>query len=144
MNIFEGEIMLDPHVRVGMYEQEVTPTYFPLPLGAAIERMYLDRGLPISETKVRNLMSNYLFNEGDGMIPIEKLSGGQKARFQLITMLADDPQLLILDEPTNHLDLPSVEELENALKKYNGAILYVSHDSYFQKNLGGEVVEVKA
>ena len=142
MTVFDGEIMLDSHIRVGVYEQEVTPTYFPLPLGVAIERMYLDRGLAITETKVRALMSNYLFTDGDGMIPIEKLSGGQKARFQLIAMLANDPQLLILDEPTNHLDLPSVEELENALKKYNGAILYVSHDSYFQKNLGGEVVLV--
>ena len=142
MTVFDGEIMLDSHIRVGVYEQEVTPTYFPLPLGQAIERMYLDRGLAITETKVRALMSNYLFTDGDGMIPIEKLSGGQKARFQLIAMLANDPQLLILDEPTNHLDLPSVEELENALGKYNGAILYVSHDSYFQKNLGGEVVLV--
>ena len=57
-------------------------------------------------------------------------------------MLANDPQLLILDEPTNHLDLPSIEELENALKKYSGAILYVSHDSYFQQNVSGSVVEI--
>jgi len=142
IRIFAGEIELDSKVRVGIYEQEVTPTYFPLPLSGAIERMYLDRGLAITETKVRSLMSNYLFTDGDGMIPIEKLSGGQKARFQLISMLANDPQLLILDEPTNHLDLPSIEELENALKKYNGAVLYVSHDSYFQKNLGGEVVTI--
>lgn len=142
MKQFMGEIMLDSHIRIGIYEQEVTPTYFKLPLAGAIERMYLDRGLAITETKVRSLMSNYLFSEGDGMIPIEKLSGGQKARFQLITMLANDPQLLVLDEPTNHLDLPSIEELENALKKYNGAVLYVSHDSYFQQNLGGEVVEI--
>jgi ATP-binding cassette subfamily F protein 3 len=57
-------------------------------------------------------------------------------------MLADEPQLLILDEPTNHLDLPSIEELENALERYSGAILYVSHDSYFQANIGGTVVTV--
>ncbi|OYW42437.1 hypothetical protein B7Z28_01540, partial [Candidatus Saccharibacteria bacterium 32-45-3] len=70
------------------------------------------------------------------------LSGGQKARFQLITMLANDPQLLVLDEPTNHLDLPSIEELEMALGGYSGAILYVSHDSYFCEKIGGEVVLV--
>ena len=144
ITVFDGEITLDSHIRIGVYEQEVTPTYFPLPLAGAIERMYLDRGLPITETKVRSLMSNYLFSDGDGMIPIEKLSGGQKARFQLITMLANDPQLLILDEPTNHLDLPSIEELENALKKYNGAILYVSHDSYFCNAIDGEVLLVGA
>jgi ATP-binding cassette subfamily F protein uup len=76
-------------------------------------------------------------------MPLEKLSGGQKARFQLINMLAGDPQILILDEPTNHLDLPSIEELEDALGQYHGALLYISHDSFFTKNLGGTVVQVK-
>jgi ATPase subunit of ABC transporter with duplicated ATPase domains len=55
-------------------------------------------------------------------------------------MLANDPQLLILDEPTNHLDLPSIEEIETALSKYSGAVLYVSHDGYFRKAMGGEVI----
>ena len=59
-------------------------------------------------------------------------------------MLANDPQLLILDEPTNHLDLPSIEELETALTKYSGAILYVSHDNYFRQAIGGEVVQIGA
>lgn len=141
---FDGELTLDPQVRIGIYEQEVSPTYFSLPLSEAIERMYLDRNLPISTTKVRQLMSDYLFIESDGQVPISRLSGGQKARFQLITMLANDPQLLILDEPTNHLDLPSIEELEGALAKYGGAILYVSHDGYFRDALGGEVLQIGA
>lgn len=141
---FSGDIVLDSHVRIGIYEQEVSPTYFPLSLEEAIERMYLDRNLPISTTKIRGLMSDYLFTEGDGKVPLSRLSGGQKARFQLISMLANDPQLLILDEPTNHLDLPSIEELETALAKYSGAVLYVSHDGYFREALGGEVIKVGA
>lgn len=140
IGVFAGEVSLDHHIRVGIYEQEVSPTYFEMPLQDAIERMYLDRGLPISTTKIRGLMSDYLFTEGDGNIPLAKLSGGQKARFQLIAMLANDPQLLILDEPTNHLDLPSIEELETALGRYGGAILYVSHDGYFRQAIGGDVV----
>lgn len=139
---FAGELELDPQVRVGIYEQEVSRSYFGLPLHDAIERMYLDKNLAINETKIRGLMSDYLFTEGDGQVPLSRLSGGQKARFQLIAMLANDPQLLILDEPTNHLDLPSIEELENALERFAGAILYVSHDSYFQSSVGGEVVMV--
>ena len=141
---FAGEFSLDPHVRIGVYEQEVSPTYFDLPLEAAIERMYLDRNLSVSVTKIRNLLSDYLFNEGDGKTPVSRLSGGQKARFQLISMLANNPQLLILDEPTNHLDLPSIEELETALGKYAGAVIYVSHDGYFRQALGGDVLQIGA
>ena len=142
--VFDGTLTLDKQVRIGVYEQEVSKHYFDLSLGDAIERMYLDRDLSISTTKVRQLLSDYLFTESDAMVPIHRLSGGQKARFQLITMLANDPQLLILDEPTNHLDLPSIEELETALEKYTGAILYVSHDGYFRDAIGGEVVQVGA
>lgn len=140
---FSGELTLDTGVRYGVYEQEVSPAYFDLPLEDAIERLYLDRQLPISVTKIRGLLHDYLFDEGDGKIPLKLLSGGQKARFQLIAMLANDPQLLILDEPTNHLDLPSIEELETALTRYSGAILYVSHDGYFREKLQGAVVELK-
>jgi ATPase subunit of ABC transporter with duplicated ATPase domains len=104
--------------------------------------MYLDRNLSISTTKIRGLMSDYLFTETDLHTPISRLSGGQKARFQLITMLANDPQLLILDEPTNHLDLPSIEEIETAITKYSGAVLYVSHDGFFRKSIDGEVLQI--
>lgn len=142
VTVFEGELTIDQHVRIGVYEQEVSPIYFSLPLDGAIERMYLDRGLSISTTKIRNLLSDYLFTEGDGKTPVSRLSGGQKARFQLISMLANDPQLLILDEPTNHLDLPSIEELETALGKYAGAVIYVSHDGYFRQALGGDVLQI--
>lgn len=137
--LFNGELTLDTQVRIGVYEQEVSPTYFDLTLELAIERVYLDRNLSISETKIRQLMSDYLFTDGDRQVPVSKLSGGQKARLQVIQMLANDPQLLILDEPTNHLDLPSIEELETALAKYSGAILYVSHDDYFRRAIGGDV-----
>lgn len=139
---FAGSITLDSHTRIGVYEQEVDTRYFELALGVAIERMYLDRGLTISDTKIRQLLSDYLFNDGDLQVPLSRLSGGQKARFQLIAMLANDPQLLILDEPTNHLDLPSIEELETALVGYTGAILYVSHDNYFRDKIGGDVVQI--
>lgn len=139
---FDGKIELDSKAGIGVYDQEVSPKYFDLPLHDAIEKMYLDRDLSISTTKIRSLLSNYLFDEGDGKTPLSRLSGGQKARFQLITMLANEPQLLILDEPTNHLDLPSIEELETALAKYTGAVIYVSHDGYFRKALGGDVLQI--
>lgn len=139
-----GSLTLDPGVRYGVYEQEISPVYFDLPLGDAIERMYLDRDLSITTTKVRALMHDYLFEDSDGAVPLHLLSGGQKARFQLIAMLANDPKLLILDEPTNHLDLPSIEELETALLHYSGAIIYVSHDGYFREKLQGTIIQIGA
>lgn len=140
--VYAGSLYLDPQIRVGIYEQEVAATYLNLPLARAIEQMYLDRGLKINDTKIRQPMGDYLFVESDGAVSLASLSGGQKARFQLISMLANDPQLLILDEPTNHLDLPSIEELEAALERYAGAILYVSHDDYFRRKIGGSVVQI--
>ena len=140
--LYSGSLFLDPQVRVGVYEQEIDERYLADPLEAAIEKLYLSRDLPISDTKIRQLLADYLFTEADRITPLVRLSGGQKARFQIIAMLANDPQLLILDEPTNHLDLPSIEELETALAKYSGAILYVSHDNYFRQAIGGEVVQI--
>lgn len=140
--LYSGDIFLDPQVRIGVYEQEIDERYLSDPLEKAIEKLYMSRDLSISDTKIRQLLADYLFTDADRMTPLARLSGGQKARFQIIAMLANDPQLLVLDEPTNHLDLPSIEELETALAKYSGAILYVSHDNYFREKLGGKVVQI--
>jgi len=140
--LYSGDIFLDPQVRIGVYEQEIDERYLSDPLEKAIEKLYMSRDLSISDTKIRQLLADYLFTDADRMTPLARLSGGQKARFQIIAMLANDPQLLILDEPTNHLDLPSIEELETALAKYSGAVLYISHDNYFREKLGGKVVQI--
>ncbi|MBP9738061.1 ABC-F family ATP-binding cassette domain-containing protein [Candidatus Saccharibacteria bacterium] len=143
--VFTGVIEHEKKLRIGVYEQEISSDYLEKTLSDAIESMHLSRGLPITDEKIKQLLSDYLFNpHADGGMKIGRLSGGQKARFQLISMLAGDPQILVLDEPTNHLDLPSIEELEDALKQYHGSILYISHDTYFTQSLGGTVVEVRA
>ena len=133
--IYDGEIFLDETAKIGIYQQEIDAEFFEMNLKDAIEKVYLDQNLPISEEKIRRILSQYLFNLEDFETPISQLSGGQKARFQLIKMLSNNPQILILDEPTSHLDLPSIEELERALKNYSGAIVFVSHDDYFRKAL---------
>ncbi len=140
--VFNGVIDVDKKIRVGVYEQETRTDMLDKTLAGAIEHIFLSRGLKVGDTKVRQLMADYLFTQGDASIPVSQLSGGQKARLQLIDMLADSPSLLVLDEPTNHLDLPSIEELENALNNYTGAILYISHDTHFRKQLGGEVIQL--
>ena len=140
--VFSGEIEIEPGTLVGVYEQELPESYMKHTLASAIEQTYLDKDVAISDQKVRQLMGDYLFNPQDAEMPVSKLSGGQKARLQLINMLAGDPSVLLLDEPTNHLDLPSIEELESALKQYQGAIIYISHDSYFTEKLGGAVLNI--
>lgn len=141
--IYGGIIEVPKELGIGVYEQEIDPRYLEMTLGAAIEQALRDKQVAVTDQKIKQLLGDYLFNPmTDGDVPISRLSGGQKARFQLMNMLANDPQLLILDEPTNHLDLPSIEELEDALRQYHGAIIYVSHDSYFVHNLGGEQVSI--
>lgn len=140
---FAGHIAVEAHLPLGYYEQEIDASYLELTLHDAIEKAYEEKGLSASEQRIKQMLGDYLFNPAiDGDIPISRLSGGQKARFQLIAMLANDPLVLILDEPTNHLDLPSIEELEDALKSYRGAVIYISHDSYFAQHVGGETIAI--
>ena len=131
--IYDGKTFLDETARVGIYSQEISSDFFEMNLKDAIEKIYLDQNISITEEKIYRILHQYLFSTEDFETPIRELSGGQKARFQLIKMLSNEPQILILDEPTSHLDLPSIEELERALKNYSGAIIFVSHDDYFRK-----------
>lgn len=141
--ILEGEIELLEDLRIGEYQQEISEHYLSMHLDEAIRACYKEKKVPIEEKQVKSLLAQYLFDPIlDAQQKISNLSGGQKARFQLIKMFVGQPNLLILDEPTNHLDLPSIEELENALARYQGAILYITHDTYFIKAMGGKVIEL--
>ncbi len=140
---FSGTIAVEKDLNIGLYEQEIDTKFLPMKLKDAIQQSHFDKDVPISDQKVKQLLGEYLFNPAtDGDTPIERLSGGQKARFQLIRMLLSNPLLLVLDEPTNHLDLPSIEELEDALAKYHGAVIYISHDSFFAEKVGGSTIPV--
>ncbi len=141
--VYDGTIKLVSGLRIGEYNQEIDPKYLPQTLEGAIYAVYESFNIPIDIGKAKSTMSQYLFDPVvDARQKIADLSGGQKARFQLIKMFANKPNLLILDEPTNHLDLPSIEELENALQDYDGGILYISHDTNFINKLGGDVIEL--
>jgi ATPase subunit of ABC transporter with duplicated ATPase domains len=141
--IYEGTITIGTNVRIGEYQQEIDGKYLGLTLEEAVLSVYEDNDIPIDSQKLNSTLSQYLFEPRiDAKQKIRDLSGGQKARFQIIKMLVANPNLLILDEPTNHLDLPSIEELEKALLSFQGGIIYISHDSYFIQHMGGDIIEI--
>jgi ATP-binding cassette subfamily F protein 3 len=141
--VYSGTIDLEQTINIGVYEQELGQAYMHGTLASAIEKTYRDKDIKINDEKIKQLMNDYLFDpHADFDKPVTALSGGQKARLQLVSMLASNPNVLVLDEPTNHLDLPSIEELEDALNRYQGAILFISHDSYFTKNLKASVLNI--
>src|SRR5690606_27348803 len=82
----------------------------------------------------------FLFEPQQQYTPISRLSGGEKKRLQLLTILYKNPNFLILDEPTNDLDLPTLTILEQFLNDYTGCLLIVSHDRYFMDKVVDELM----
>ncbi len=91
---------------------------------------------------IRNLCAAFLFQGDDADKQVSLLSGGEKSRLVLATLLARPLNLLILDEPTNHLDMQSREILLEALKKFTGTVVLVSHDRHFLRSLVNHVMEI--
>jgi len=91
---------------------------------------------------IRNLCASFLFSGDDVDKKIKQLSGGEKSRVVLATLLGQPINFLILDEPTNHLDIQSREILLQALKEFTGTIVLVSHDRHFLRSLVDHVFEI--
>ena len=91
---------------------------------------------------IRNLCAAFLFSGDSVEKQVATLSGGEKSRLVLATLLARPLNFLILDEPTNHLDLQSRDILLNALKKFSGTLVLVSHDRHFLRSLVDQVIEI--
>lgn len=92
---------------------------------------------------VRGQMGLMLFSGDDGAKRVGALSGGEAARLVFARLALDKPNVLVLDEPTNHLDLESIEALVEALKDFEGTLLFVSHDRWFVSRLATRIVEIK-
>lgn len=134
-----GESSLGPSVKAGYFSQ------FSLdllnPENTVLEE--ISSRLPhASNGYIRNLLAAFLFRGDDVEKKIKVLSGGEKSRVVLATLMSNSNNLLILDEPTNHLDLKSRDVLLNALKEFEGTVMYVSHDRHFLHGLSNRVFEV--
>lgn len=93
--------------------------------------------------EIRLILNYFKFKEEDYNRPITSFSGGERMKIAFAKLLLLNPSLLILDEPTNHLDISTIEWLEEYLKSYKGAILFVSHDRYFINSLATRVLEIE-
>ncbi len=96
-----------------------------------------------SQGVLKNLLGAFHFSGKDVDKPVRVLSGGEKSRLVLATVLFDPPNFLVLDEPTNHLDLETKEMLVDSLKDFEGTMLFVSHDRTFLRGLANRVLELR-
>ena len=90
---------------------------------------------------VRRLMA-FHFDYEQVRRPVATLSGGERTRLAFLALMLDGPNCLVLDEPTNHLDVDSIEVLEDALERYDGTVIAVSHDRYFLDRIADRIVHV--
>ncbi|WP_067621538.1 ribosomal protection-like ABC-F family protein [Alicyclobacillus acidiphilus] len=119
-------------------DQNVVAAY-----GEAMEQ-YIARNGYDWEVEVEQTLSRLGFRKDQCDTPYHLLSGGEKTRAQLARLIVSNPRFLILDEPTNHLDTETLEWLEDWLKQYQGAVLFVSHDRQFIDDVAHAVVELTA
>ena len=94
------------------------------------------------ESHLRSALCKFQFYGENVFKKVTKLSGGEKVRLMLFTLIQDNCNFIILDEPTNHIDISTKETLEDALINYEGTILFVSHDRYFINKLANKVLYI--
>ncbi|MGZ5474828.1 MAG: ABC-F family ATP-binding cassette domain-containing protein, partial [Thermoanaerobaculia bacterium] len=134
-----GSVRLGASLRVGYFAQQSLDLLDPeLTVWEQIQKDY-----PLESIGVlRSLLGAFQFSGDDVDKKIRSLSGGEKSRLVMARMLLDPPNFLILDEPTNHLDLATKEMLVDALGKYEGTMIFVSHDRTFLRGLANRVLEL--
>lgn len=133
-----GSFTLGSKVNIGYYDQEHHVLHMEKTLFDEISDAYPT----LTNTQIRNVLASFLFTGDDVFKRISDLSGGERGRVSLAKLMLSEANFIILDEPTNHLDITSKEILENALNRYTGTILYVSHDRYFINQTATRILEL--
>lgn len=136
-NEFSGQIIDGAGLKIGYFAQDTEKTLNPSnDLMSEISQVTQTSDLP----NIRSYLGAFLFQGDDVFKSISILSGGERSRIALLKILMNPVNLLILDEPTNHLDINSKDMLIEALKGYDGTMVFVSHDSYFIEHLATRIL----
>ena len=137
----EGTAYLGAHIEAAYYEQTMASLD---PENTVLNEVWDKYFNTISHRDIRNALGAFLFRGDEVEKKIGMLSGGEKARVQLLKLMLTRANLLLLDEPTNHLDIPSREALESALDEYDGTMLVVTHDRYLVNRLADRILHMTA
>ena len=134
----DGAFRLGARVKIGYYDQE----HHVLHMEKTVFEEISDAYPTLTNTKIRNVLAAFLFTNEDVFKRIGDLSGGERGRVSLAKLMLSEANFLILDEPTNHLDIISKEILEQALNRYTGTVLFVSHDRYFINTTATRILDL--
>lgn len=133
-----GLMRFGTNVHVGYYDQEQQN----LDTNKTIFDEISDAYPTLTAGEIRNMLAAFVFTEDDVFKPVSALSGGEKGRVSLAKIMLSKANLLMLDEPTNHLDMFSKEILEDAIHRYEGTVVYISHDRYFINKTAKIILEL--
>ncbi|MCE2694094.1 MAG: ATP-binding cassette domain-containing protein [Verrucomicrobiaceae bacterium] len=135
----KGERKLGTNVKLGYFSQHRADTLDPD--CSVLEE--LKRVAPeLREDEARSVLGSFLFKREDVHKKCRVLSGGEKSRVNLVKFLVDPPNLLLMDEPTTHLDIWAIEGLILALQKFEGTLVFISHDVHFIRSLATKVLHI--
>jgi ATP-binding cassette, subfamily F, member 3 len=137
---YTGKFELGHNVAMGYYAQDQAES---LDSSKTVFQTLDDVARGDVRTKLRDILGSFLFGGEDVDKKVSVLSGGERGRLALAKLLLEPVNLLVLDEPTNHLDMHSKDVLKQALQKYDGAMIIVSHDRDFLSGLTSKVYEFK-
>ncbi len=137
---YTGNLELGHNVSMGYYAQDQAES---LDASKTVFQTLDDVARGDIRTKLRDILGSFLFQGEDVDKKVSVLSGGERGRLALAKLLLEPVNLLVLDEPTNHLDMHSKDVLKQALQKYDGAMIIVSHDRDFLSGLTTKVYEFK-